>query len=131
MSKHEELRAVIRMILCDEFTGIGEEKVDNIQEDILKAVSKDAIADVDRGRDKWEQEDYLLYYAYVVYRLNSWKCEAAAQLSKDGHRDLALKHPCNIDGMNAITDAIRMVKPELLELSFDERLKAVEAYLFG
>ncbi len=34
----EELRQVIKMILCDEFTGIGEELVDNIEEDILDAL---------------------------------------------------------------------------------------------
>jgi len=34
----KELRQVIKMILCGEFTGIGEELVDNIEEDILEAV---------------------------------------------------------------------------------------------
>lgn len=66
-----------------------------------------------RGVTGWTQGDYLLYYAYVVYKLNSWKFEAIAQLHKDGHDELMMKHPCGIDGLAALTDAIKIAKPEL------------------
>lgn len=34
----EGLRQVIKMILCNEFTGIGEELIDNIEEDVLESL---------------------------------------------------------------------------------------------
>ena len=37
--EREELRSVIRMVIYDEFKGIGEELVDNIEEDILASLN--------------------------------------------------------------------------------------------
>lgn len=80
----------------------------------------------------WTKDDYLLYYAFVVYRLNPWKLDAAIQLHKDGHDELAMKHPCNIDGTGVIMDAIKIAKPELYcaGKSIDWHGQQVEAYLW-
>jgi len=39
LSEREELRSVIRMVICGEFRGIGEELVSNIEEDILASLN--------------------------------------------------------------------------------------------
>ncbi len=103
----------------------------NYRKWVLRKMKAAEIERMGAVEPEWTKDDYLLYYAYVVYKMNDWKYKAAAQLSRDGHTDLALKHPCDIDGDGAIRDAIKMVKPELADLPFDERLEAVEKYLFG
>ena len=83
------------------------------------------------SRSNWTKDDYLLYYAYVVHKLNSWKYKAAAQLVQDGHRELALKHPCNIDGEEALVNALKLVMPGLLHIPREEQIKQIEGYLFS
>jgi len=80
----------------------------------------------------WTKDDYLLYYAYIVYRLNGWKYKAMAQLFKDGHEELMMKHPCNIDGLGALMDAIKIASPELYDKSksIEWHGQQVERYLW-
>ena len=87
--------------------------------------------DVRMDSSEWTKDDWMLYFAYVIDRLNSWKFEAAAQLSKDGHRDLALKHPCEIQDDLIVRKAIELTAFDTGGArSQKDQVDAIGAHLF-
>ena len=77
-----------------------------------------------------EKDNYLLYLAYVINKLNSWKYKVYAHIDILPD-DVWKSAPCNIDGMGVMMNALKMVKPEMYDphKSIAWHEEAIEKYL--